>query len=83
MMLQEAAQLPDSRVDPNFADELFGKVLGLPAGQQDAGYVPPHTKLQVTAGAAEHAHVTRVDACLLACLLACLHDYSAIGCASP
>ena len=46
-MLQEAAQLPDSKVDASFADELFEKVIGLPAGQQDESYIPPHTLLQV------------------------------------
>ena len=46
--LQEAAQLPDSKVNASFADELFAKVLGLPAGQQEQGYIPPHTLLQVS-----------------------------------
>lgn len=47
-VLQEAAQLPDSKVEASFADELFAKVIGLPAGQQDESYVQPHTQLQVT-----------------------------------
>ena len=47
VIMQEAAQLPDIKVDANFADELFAKVIGLPASQQEEGYVPPHTKLQV------------------------------------
>ena len=46
-MVQEVAQLPDSKVEASFADELFAKVIGLPAGQQDESYEPPHTKLQV------------------------------------
>ena len=45
--MQEAAQLPDSKVDASFADELFAKVIGLPAAQQDESYKPPHTQLQV------------------------------------
>ncbi len=46
-LLQEAAQLPDSKVDASFADELFAKVIGLPPSQQEEGYVAPHTQLQV------------------------------------
>ena len=47
--MQEAAQLPDTKVDAAFADELFAKVLGLPLGQQDESYIPPHSQLQVKA----------------------------------
>ena len=47
ILLQEAAQLPDTKVEANFADELFDKLIGLPIDQQEEGYVPPHTLLQV------------------------------------
>ncbi|KAL0040642.1 hypothetical protein WJX79_000331 [Trebouxia sp. C0005] len=47
-LLMEAAQLPDSKVDANFADELFAKVIGLPPSQQEEGYIAPHTQLQAT-----------------------------------
>lgn len=45
--LQEAAQLPNTKVDASFADELFAKVIGLPVGTQDESYIPPHSQLQV------------------------------------
>lgn len=48
LLPQEAAQLPDSKVDASFADELFAKVIGLPESQQEEGYVAPHTQLQVS-----------------------------------
>jgi len=55
-LLQEAAQLPDSKVDASFADELFAKVIGLPPSQQEEGYVAPHTQLQVYKLACGTAH---------------------------
>lgn len=55
-LLQEAAQLPDSKVDANFADELFAKVIGLPPSQQEEGYIAPHTQLQVHRLACGLAH---------------------------
>lgn len=45
---QEAAQLPDTKVEANFADELFDKLIGQPIDQQEEGYVAPHTLLQVS-----------------------------------
>lgn len=54
LLVQEAAQLPDTKVEANFADELFEKLIGLPIDQQEEGYVAPHTLLQVCLDVGSH-----------------------------